>query len=109
MIPAGDRQILISNFDFRRPQDSRSATRTRAIKQGALKQITLTSDGLTPTSRSVIIHMLRTTERNVADGPTVVRASAKQSALKQIVLTSGGLTPTLRPVFIHALWIQSAM
>jgi len=39
------------------------------------------------------------TERNVADGPTVVRAIANQSALKQIAPTSGGLTPTLRSVF----------
>jgi len=38
------------------------------------------------------------TERNVADGPTVVRALAKKSALKQNALTSEGLTPTLRPV-----------
>ncbi|MBN9501079.1 MAG: hypothetical protein J0H02_04805, partial [Armatimonadetes bacterium] len=58
---------------------------------------------LTPTSRSVTIHTLRTTERNVADGPTVVRASAKQSALKQITPTSGGLTPTSCSVIIHML------
>ena len=42
--------------------------------QGALKQIALTSGGLTPTFRSVIIRALRTTERNVGDGPTVVGA-----------------------------------
>jgi len=67
-------------------------------KQSALKQIAPTSAELTPTSRPVIIQALRTTERNVADGPTVVRAMAKQSALKQNTPTSGGLTPTLRSV-----------
>ncbi len=43
------------------------------------------------------------TERNVADGPTVVRARPKQGALKQNAPTSGGLTPTSRSVSIRAL------
>ena len=72
-------------------------------KQSALKQIALTSGGLTPTSRSVSIRALQTTERNVGDGPTVVRARPKQSALKQNAPTSGGLTPTSRSVIIRAL------
>jgi len=45
------------------------------------------------------------TERNVGDGPAVVRALAKQSALKQIALTSGGLTATFRSVFMCALFV----
>jgi len=49
------------------------------------------------------------TERNVADGPTVVRAMTKQSALKQIAPTSGGLTPTSRPVFTTRNQSPSAM
>ena len=44
------------------------------------------------------------TECNVADGPTVVRAMAKQGALFQIALRSGGLTATFRSVIIHTLW-----
>ncbi|MBN9500827.1 MAG: hypothetical protein J0H02_03480 [Armatimonadetes bacterium] len=49
------------------------------------------------------------TERNVADGPTVVGAMANQSALKQIALTSGGLTATFRSVFTGALLVQGVM
>jgi len=44
------------------------------------------------------------TECNVGDGPTVVRAMAKQGALFQIALRSGGLTATFRSVIIHTLW-----
>ena len=42
--------------------------------QGVLGLIAITSGGLTATFRSVFIRALRTTERNVGDGPTVVGA-----------------------------------
>ena len=70
---------------------------------GALGLVALTTVGPSATFRSVFDRALLLSERNVADGPTVVRARPNQSALKQNTPTSEGLTPTLRPVFIRAL------
>ncbi|OJU62171.1 MAG: hypothetical protein BGO01_09110 [Armatimonadetes bacterium 55-13] len=76
---------------------------------GALGLVALTTVGPSATFRSVFDRALLLSERNVADGPTVVGAITKQSALVQISLTSGGLTATFRSVFIGALFVQSEM